>query len=379
MARRHQVRRDERGFAFVFVGLGFIAFLAATTLAIDVGMFMTARTQAQTSADAGALAGAVALVVNDYNNRTSSGPAVQSGVNAARANRVVGSQVSVLPTDVTFPNDPSGQPTRVKVNVFRTAARSNAVPTLIGVLFGVRTVDITATATAEASPANAETCVMPWTIPDKWIDNQSPPWDPGDTFTMYDSKGNMVANPDVYIPGTTGYNPVTDRGLELALKASNDTKVSPSVYNPWDLPGSSGGDDYRDNIATCNSNRVSEGNDMTQEPGNMVGPTAQGTADRIAQDPNAYWDTACNCVKGSAFGTSPRVVVVPLYDPQVFAQGAQTGKNITLKVVNFLGFFLEGMQGNQVMGRITPIGGIIDPNAGPAPAGTFPKVIRLVQ
>ena len=53
-----------------------MGFLAATTLAIDVGMFMTARSQAQNAADAGALAGAVALAFNDYNDRTTTGPAV---------------------------------------------------------------------------------------------------------------------------------------------------------------------------------------------------------------------------------------------------------------------------------------------------------------
>ena len=383
MTRRYHVRRDERGFAFVFVGLGFIAFLAATTLAIDVGMFMTARTQAQTSADAGALAGAVALVVNDFNNRTASGPAVQSGINGALANHVIGSPVSVLPGDVTFPNDPAGQPTRVKVDVFRTAARANAVPTLMGVLFGVRTVDITASATAETTPANAETCVMPWTIPDKWIDKQSPPWDPNDTFTMYDKKGNLVPNPDIYIPADqpdyTGYNPVTDRGLELTLKAGNDTKISPSFYNPWDLPGSTGASDYETNVATCNPDKVDIGHLMTTEPGDMVGPTAQGTAARIAKDPGAKWSTDCNCVVGSAFGVSPRVVIVPLYDPQYFAQGAASGKNVNLKVANYLGFFVEEMQGTNVVGRITPVGGILDPNGPPAPANSFAKVIRLVQ
>ena len=35
-------------------------------LAIDVGMLMTARSQAQNSADAGALAGAIALIYDDY-------------------------------------------------------------------------------------------------------------------------------------------------------------------------------------------------------------------------------------------------------------------------------------------------------------------------
>jgi len=39
---------DETGMSMVFVSVGFMAFFAATTLAIDVGLFMTARTQAQT-------------------------------------------------------------------------------------------------------------------------------------------------------------------------------------------------------------------------------------------------------------------------------------------------------------------------------------------
>ena len=54
----------------MFIGLGMMAFISASMLAIDVGMLMTARSQAQNSADAGALAGATALLYNDYNDRT---------------------------------------------------------------------------------------------------------------------------------------------------------------------------------------------------------------------------------------------------------------------------------------------------------------------
>ena len=45
----------------MFIGFGMMAFISASMLAIDVGMLMTARSQAQNSADAGALAGAMAL------------------------------------------------------------------------------------------------------------------------------------------------------------------------------------------------------------------------------------------------------------------------------------------------------------------------------
>lgn len=381
-ARISHLRRDERGVTLIVVGAGFMALMAATTLAIDVGMFMTARSQAQNSADSGALAGAVALVFNDFDNRTSSGPAVQSAIGAALANQVVRGNVSVTAADVTFPAGPSGN-NRVQVTVRRTAQRSNPVPTLIGPFFGVPTVDIMATATAEASPANAETCVMPFTIPDKWTERQTGSWDPNDDFNLYDTKGKPLANPDVYIPpgqpGSTGYSPTTDRGLQLVLKTNNQNKTAPSFYNPWDLPGSTGASDYRNNIANCNTNIVAMGDPMNAEPGNMVGPTAQGTADLVAKDPNAYWDTVCSCVKGSAFGKSPRVAVVPLYDPAYYESGKHNGNNASLRVANYLGFFIEGMQGQQVVGRITPISGLVKGGGGPIPTGAFPMAIRLVQ
>ena len=367
----------------IFMSVGFMAFMAATTLAIDVGMFMTARSQAQNSADAGAHAGVVALVFNDFNDRSASGPAVQSALKAARSNQVVRNNVSVNNPDVTFPVGPTGS-NRVKVTVYRTTSRGNAVPTLIGSMFGVLSGDVIATATAEASPADAETCVMPFTIPDKWLEKQDPPWDPTDTFDMYDNKGKPIANPDVYIaPGSdgwTGYSAVANRGLQLVLKNNNTGKVAPSLYNPWDLPGSVGGSDYRNNIANCNTAIFKIGDLMPPEPGNMVGPTQQGADALVAKDPGAYWDTGCQCVKGSNFGVSPRVAVVPLYDPIAYAEGQASGKNATFKMVNYLGFFIEGVDGGgQVTGRITPITGLISGGGGPVPTGAFPMAIRLVE
>ena len=50
----------DRGMTLIFVGLSMLAFMSATMLALDVGNLMVARTQAQASADSGALAGATA-------------------------------------------------------------------------------------------------------------------------------------------------------------------------------------------------------------------------------------------------------------------------------------------------------------------------------
>jgi Flp pilus assembly protein TadG len=377
--RLRQLRRDERGMSFVFVGLGFMAFFAATTLAIDVGMFMTARSQAQNSADAGALAGATALVFNDFNDRTVGGPAVQSAINTAMANAVMGSTVSVQPTDVTFPLGPTGLNNRVKVDVFRTATRSNPVATLFGPIFGINNVDINATATAEASPANATSCVKPFMIPDRWEENSVPP---NNTFDRYDNHGNIVPNADVYYPpGHPQYQgwSVNDKGTLLMIRAGTGSQIESSFYFSWKMPGwEIGGEWYRDNISSCNATVISVPYFMIQEPGNKVGETVQGIDLLLAQDPSATWDDL-NDVVVSSQNPSPRVFPIPLYDPDYYQDNMTHGRNADFKMVNWVGFFLEGRNGNDVYGRIAPITGVIDPNAGPAPAGTFPMAIRLVQ
>lgn len=377
----HKLGRDEAGFSFAFVGVGLLAFLMTSALAIDVGMFMTARAQAQNSADAGALAGAVALAFDSYTDRSPSGPAVQNTLAAAAANEVMKQPVSVTAADVVFLNDPLGQSNRVKVTVYRTAARTNPVATLIGGMLGVNNADVRAEATAEASPANAATCVAPFAIPDKWVERQTPAWDVNDTFDAYPK--SPTALPDIYYradqPGYVGYNATTDKGLQLVLKAGTGTNINPSFYNPLALPGSSGADDYEWNIANCNTSMLHWDDLLTAEPGNMVGPTKDGIQNMIALDPTAYWDTSKNEVV-SSMHPSPRVKAVPLYDPYYYDTGKENGRNADLKAANFIGFFFESIDGGgNVRGRITSIGGLLDSTHGPAPAGAFARAIRLVE
>jgi Flp pilus assembly protein TadG len=388
--RLRHLRHDERGMTMAFVALGFMAFLTATTLAIDVGMYMSARSQAQNAADAGALSGAVALAFNDFDNRNASGPAVSAAISAAQANAMVGEAPSVLPTDVTFPNDPAGNPTRVKVAVYRNAERLNQIPTIFGRLFGVDTVNISAVATAEASQANAMTCVKPFMIPDRWQE-ASGSFNPlTSRFDMYDNRGNLLpaGTRDTYVaanqPGYTGYTD-DDRGTQLVLRAGTGNNIEPTAYQSWSMPGNNGligGDFYRNNISGCNTTLISiDMNNplyLTQEPGAMEGPTNQGIDELIAKDPNAHWDTGCRCVRGSNAPISPRVTPLPLYDPKKYAEGKANGRNADFWLANIMGFFIDRRQGNQVYGYITPISGLVNPNV-PAPSGAFPVAIRLVE
>ena len=385
MKRTERFRRDESGMTYVFIGLSMMAFVSASMLAIDVGMLMTARNQAQNSADAGALAGVTALVYDDWNDRSPTGPAVTNAIAAAMANNVMASGVSVRPEDVEFLNDPSGEPNRVKVTVYRQASRGNAFPTLVARYFGIATADISATATAEASDANAMTCVKPFTIPDKWREMQTPEWSGDDTYDAYDNKGDPLANPDVYIPadqpGYTGYNQESQRGERLELHAGTGNQITSSFYFSLAMgkPPITGGAEYDWNIANCNTTSYYWGDPLLSEPGAKVGPTVSGAELLIARDPNAHWNTATNRMEGSAYGHSPRLFPIPLYDPPWYDNGKREGRTADLITANWIGFFLEEIQGSSLWGRIIPIAGIRDRNGPPAPEGLNPKAIRLVQ
>jgi Flp pilus assembly protein TadG len=396
------LRHDETGMSFVFIGAGFMAFLTATTLAIDVGMFMTARSQSQNAADAGALAGATSLAFDSFTDHSATGPAVSSALSTSRANLVMAGKVSVAPADVEFLVGPNGTQNRVKVSVYRDAAHNNdqgqpnTIPTLMGPLFGVPQFGIWATATAEASPADAVTCVKPFMIPDRWIEHTDPVWDPNtSTFDLYNNKGVMLSPHDVYngdlnSPDYTGYKADRDKGMQLILRAGTGNNINPTMYYSWKMPGDTGGDFYRDNIAGCNQTDIPLSPTspylMIQEPGDMNGPTIQGVQDLIDLDPTARWDggpgqPGCNCMVNSKFGghTSPRIFPIPLYDPVYYADGKANGRNADFKLANVLGFFVDHIDGNQVYGRITPLLGKVTGNGGPAPLNSFATAIRLVQ
>ena len=392
MRRVQRAVRDEAGMSLVFVGMGLMAFLSASMLAIDVGMLMTARNQAQNSADAGALAGATSLLYDDYDDHTASGPAVTSAITAGTSNQVMGGDVSLTPEDVTFLPDETGEVNRVQVNVFRRASRGNPLSTLIARYFGMATADIAATATAEATPANAMTCVKPFTIPDRWREvGTDAPWNGDSVYDAFDNKGNPLpaSEADVYIPAYddnhvanpdyTGYNNEASRGQVLVLRAATGNNINTSFYYSLSMTDDMGGNDYSWNIANCNHSIYTWGQALVQEPGAMEGPTVHGAEELVLRDPGAHWNDVTNTVEGSAFGThSPRIFPIPLYDPQYYDEGKRNGRNASLRTANWIGFFLESTEGNGIFGRIIPIAGIYKKDL-PKGTAAFPKAIRLVQ
>lgn len=395
---------SERGAVLVHVAIAMIGLMAVTTFVVDYGVMWMARRQAQNSADAAALAGATSLALVDFNDLAK---ARQSALDVALLNRVFGEVPDVTPADITFPLCPPGSPgagtdSCIRVNVFRNQrVGGNPLPTFFGKLVGVNQQGVRATATAEALFGNSTDCVKPFAIPDKWLElrnNLGPEgWDELDTFERYEQPSGALLDPaDVYVPGPdgSGYSPESvavgggDHGRRITLKAGSPGEaIAPGWYYPIRLGESTGGADYRANIATCNTTVIGPGTIVQNEPGNMIGPTKQGIRDLINQDPDAEWDSSLNGGSGGVSGgcmsngdcrRSPRLVAIPVFNPDAYDAGRPSGLN-ELLITKVLGFFIERMQGNEVVGRITTYPANPNAGMGGVPGEDFIVSVTLVR
>jgi hypothetical protein len=288
------------------------------------------------------------------------------------------------------------------VDVFRNQrAGGSPLPSIFGTLVGVVNQGVRATATAEVVYGSATNCVKPFAIPDKWVEVQTPEWDPDDRFERYVQNGNnagaLLANPDIYNPPVTGdngsgFDVTADYGLQLTIKDGNPQQAIapgwyyPVIINPDEGPG---GNNYRNNIATCDPTVIEPGDVLTMEPGNMIGPTRQGVSDLIALDPDASWDelpdapgnygVVGGCMSAqNPCGLSPRVVAVPVFDPDIWDRGPSQGRS-TVTVTRVIGMFIERMQGNDVIGRLMPYPSAPYGGTGGEPGAAFVISIVLVR
>ena len=390
---------NERGAILIHVAIALLGLIAFSAFSIDHGVMMVSRGQAQTAADAGALAAALYMANDDGDE-----PGAQAiGMAAAQANAVWGAQPDITLTDVTFPPCPPGAPglpdTCVKVEVFRNQrAGGNPLPVFFSSLVGVADQGVKATATAQLISSTSATCVLPLAIPDYWremrddetgnpaeddlvaehpFDNDpvdtlaNDEWDTDDTFDHHDSGDTPYAvGPwDEYDAATDGFQLDEHHGLQLLLKAGNPADaINPGHFFPITLvAGEVGGNVYRDNIEGCNPAQITMPTNLDNEPGNMIGPTAQGFTTVYNQDPGASWSNTYNAetglwgeIVGSACspncstpsGISPRLRPVPLFDPMIYDAGREAGR-IDLSLTRFAGFFIQQIVGNDILGYLS--------------------------
>jgi Flp pilus assembly protein TadG len=384
-------RRNERGAVLVQVTIAIVALVAVSALTIDMGVKWVSRGQAQNAADAGALAGAVALSFDDPNDLTDTGLAKQSARNYALANLVWGAAPDVnVTTDVTFPPCPDGSgDTCVKVDVYRNQVRLNPLPTFSARLVGVADQGVRATAMAQVLTGNATDCLKPWAVVDRWNeyngahaepDTPDQDYTPASTYDKY-NPANKQPEPDLYVPPTadspgTGWS-LDDYGRQFAIKtgAPGNDAVSSGWFRELDLPridtGNLGGNAYGANIVSCNGYPTAIADPTTVCPdagsinsfdekvswaaegcvriqtGVIQGQTRDGIEQIFNRDPGARWNPSMDGGRGGVANScctpSPRIVPVAVMNIDQYLSTNPTGSGGVAKLVNIFGFFIEGM------------------------------------
>lgn len=356
---------NNRGSVMIMVAVALLAMFSFAIVTIDGAVLMTTKNQLQAAADAAALAGASGLIAGSKDEATNRAIQFASYNKAVQETRT---PVIITAADVSFPEDDM-----VRVVTHRTEATGDALRTYFMrvVTLGHNNLsDVSAVAAAVIYDVCASDCVKPWAIPDRWDDANA--------------NGRMDTG-EAYDPVATGYQAPGDIGQSIILKVGNPQQaIAPGQFFPIDLPPldcacgedpETGGDQYRWNIANCSPYTVAPGDRLQLEPGNMVGPTRQGMQELIDADPTATWDDVNNTIAGSKFGLSPRIVLVPFFDP---TSPPESGRN-WVRVTKIGAFFLEAMaQGGEVRGRFMKVTISGEPCA-VKNEGTFVKGIQLVE
>jgi hypothetical protein len=398
-ARAFRMVGNRHGAALAIVAISLVVILGMGALAVDMGMLIKQREDAQRAADAAALAGASAFMEALPNDAIT--PAKERAFDYLAKNYVgstyidVADQVSSVSGGnqyITRANEATVVvlPDEVKVRVI---VRRPAVGTLFASLLGFLHVPIAAKAAAIAAQSGKSRCVMPFAMPDLWgeqtQDNYTNPpnrleddaprkqdselwtFDPekGDTYRSYqDPEGfgdytglgsayrnnfHSASNPNLY------WN---DYGREFKLKQGDHNNHGPSTFGLWRIPGTDPGD-LDKQIAHCPVNVEIQLNvpyEKADLTGSHTGKVRDGITDLIGQDPDACWvdlpdPEHAGYMRGEVrkmqggscsaphpgWQSGPRVVTAPLYDPSQIDEGQN---NLTF---NNLGvYFVEGYDGS---------------------------------
>jgi len=272
--------KDEDGQVVVIIAVAFTALLGFTALAVDTGVLFVEHTRLVRAADAAALAGAQELPGNP-------GVAEELAEDYAEMNGIDPEQINI---------DISDDNRQIQVSMDKT------IDLVFARVFGHDAADVGASATARVSPVKSINGAVPFSVKNQ---------------TFY------YGEPYVLKEGASG--------------SDSDGARWCGWFGALDFTGGGGGsNEYEDMIVEGFSGKLSIGDIIDIEPGNMAGPTADGVQERIdscSHNPSCTWDDhAPDC---------PRVIYVPIVE-----EYDGSGGNRRVEVEGFAAFFLEGVEGH---------------------------------
>jgi hypothetical protein len=432
MSRRRADPHGEKGVTILLVAVAMFSILAMAVLAIEVASLYVVKAEAQRAADAGALAGAQALVAGGVTADPSQWPtacanAIQQAQAVAEQNPVGGVVLASSQVTVTFPNPPNLTDCGASANLgsfginpqVQVVVQRNDLPAFFSRIWGVSSLTVTATAVAEAfNPSNSSTvsasggtipvaprCVKPWVVP-----NLSPnPSLTGGEPRMFDPTTGEMS------PGVVGLAVVltnicstskTGSCVNLPPQAQQGylgyftAYISPG-YNAY-CPSSctSGmGSDFAQAISCCYSLptpcgipnnwtldlSVDRGTDTANAVACLI--HAPGQDSLISNRPPVQITagtgnplvTAGAVSSGSYITGSNSIVTVPVYDNTPLPPNVVQP---TVNVVGYLQVFVTNSDNSgNISGTILNVAGCVNANNGNPPVGAMsssPIPVRLI-
>lgn len=325
-----------RGYVAVTTALLLLAMLGFVALSVDIGMLYSARVQAQSAADAGALAGAFTFVTAPNAPQPDRARTVATAV--AGSNKILGAQVVVAPAGVAV--DAANH--RVMVVVTKVQ------PTFFARALGLRSVVIGAKATAEALGNGAGTgCLKPWFLSNAVAANLAGLTDPCQACAQGRVLISRSANGD-YVVTDWGRSLITDERNQLILVALNPSeRLKPGNFYEVDS-GSPG--HYQEDIAGCFITAFVH-QSYSVLTGSRIGASDSGTEELIGcPAPDLYLSVGrYRRADGTIAETSRSLVAAPIWDscnvPQFCPAGRfPVGRVPTLEIIGFAMLFVEGLQ-----------------------------------
>jgi hypothetical protein len=436
-------RNRQAGVTLYIVAGLLVIVLAVSALAIDLVSFYVGRNEAQRAADAGALAGAQIFTVQGCTNGT--GGCVAGGAQEALArtqavtmasqNPVFGQAPSSGTVTTTF-SYPTPMEPQITCTVHRDSASGNAIPTMFAKVFGVTTVDVSASATAEAfNPSGSNvsvgtSCLKPFLVPN---------CDPSHLVAGTSPVANTACPTASNVPCTSASTNCQSYFFYPAGAVNPGAVVNPGVYNasnpaaggvvgaPWALHSEAGpsqwyligytgnsGAQLRTFISACAPAVVACHATLNTANGKKVGPTDQGVNAFINANGdglNQGQDSICSPSSSPACATPPFLITGGANNPNPNLVGKTflTGSSSLASVAVFSGLDINGLPlqpggstvtilgymemfftqanhtgtGDEIDGVILSIGGCGTTNASGGPpiisTGGSPIPIRLIH
>ena len=126
---------------------------------------------------------------------------------------------------------------------------------------------------------------------------------------------------------------------------------------------------FETNLTSCHETALHIGDLLVPETAATWPQISTATATRRAEDAGATWNEGTRRIQGSCAGEltcdphaliSPRLVVVPLFDPDLYDATRGPGSTPQIRIVNFIGFFIDMVDAVELQGYLSLYPGIIN-------------------